>query len=946
VTHVYCELTGSQCADVLVTRPLTISPARNVDRYHTVVARKVPFFCGPRTNASEGATKMMSGEPQQRSQHYQPQSTTDPQDDVRFSRAALLSGRSLYWDAAPVDNADGVFTLIRWCLNLPKARLGVSPYDVARILRGLYGGVHGEPPVPVMRLFDRFGVTNVQVLPWYADQRWMARRSDLVVWLTTATDRNDYIWLEPDDAQWWLEATKESLLSYAELFEMNVDSGVLFDLLSRHRCTVFAPFDGAATWDHLAALISAMSDSNRQASYRQRLQRDPFTRDNFDAITEAYWSWRLLDFSDADGSIIYTPLFATWNYWPESAEWAPPSLATATTQPSFSSAEVAQLLTNVFWVQVETIFSIAREACALGQALSEFAAIETRPPVFFYAAPTTPPLRAEEYGESLRDVISPLISGCLLSEDPLSAQVAWGLVEGRLVALRSEISNSQFYMPRYLLFPTSTINLHRTNEQDIGLVANQLTYLEFTIGLEAKYTSTDIEPLSVRSALWGGTLDRVADVTGDAADLLASAGRRQTAAINRRLTSLYMTLRRLETFIETATSDSTGIERKHRGYVDGTDDFMRRQFTASVVPHITATNLRHALLNAYPYQYVNEPLKSLQITMRDLLSSVERSSGAVNTILERSDRQAREALASLGRWVGALVTLLALVVGLLQVIGTQSPSASTATQANAQSFIAQYFPWLTPATPVLFAVLGGFLILASAIYFLHWLRQFLPKRRHRFLHDIQQFRAVINAAGSLRDAAIQAQLTLAPDGDSSGTRSEREHFDWWRDLDKLDDEASTILAGLWQGLRRAQDEIANNAEGYRRTSRRILVRTPGVREWAVRAHNLEHTIELFDLAPERIMLPRTLCVLRYKTTDFYRRTTVSTGDLNVSLRAVGFTTEEIKALEFWLSTPENQRQIRQWDVPTFTRMLRAHGVSAAPQDRKPDQWKGSLDVLS
>jgi hypothetical protein len=867
--------------------------------------------------------------------HAPPKIATPLDVEVRFTRAAMISGRSLYWDAAPLENALKVFALIRWCLSLPEARLGISPYDVAKVLRSLYGDPSGAVvaslPADLQQIFERYGVANLQLPVIYAKEQWVERSDVLITWLKSQRGRNGFIWLEPEDAEWWLDATLASLLAYTELFERNVDSAVLYELLGRHRCTIFAPFHGASTWDRVAGLVDAIPDEYWRNLYRQRLERAPLNRESFEQVEGLNWSWRLIDFSDADGSVIYTPLLATWSYWPESAEWAPPSLADLAPAPPRTNVEIAELLNNVFWVQLETLFGIARIACGIGQAASEFAGIETRPPVFFYAEPEAPPRYPEQYARSFREAIAPLVSGCLISQDALSTQVAWGQVEGHLVTLRSENSNSEFYFPRYLLLPTLSSRLRGAIEQDIGVIANQLTYLEFTIGLEARTTYNALDPLAARSALWGGTLDVVADVTGDAADLLASAGRNHIKAINQRLTSLNMILRRLETFIEKAASDSYEVERKHTGYIDSTDDFMRRQFTESVVPHVVVTNLREALLNAYPYQYVKEPLKTLQSTMRDVRSIVERSSATIVAILDQADRQSREALATLGRRVGALVTLLALVVGLLQVFGQQPTSTTNQATPSYITSIEHYLPWLPTITPIVFAVLGGLLVLAALFYGGQWAIQILPRKRHQFIEQVQQFRAMASAAEALRVRALAAE-------------SEQEAGTLWADLERLDQQASTLLASLWENLRAARQQLNASSGKMKRTQRGSVVRTLDVRDWAFKARTLEHTIELFDLVPRRIALPRALCVLRFKSTDFYSRSIISTGDFYTSLRSIGMSSEAIRRLEQWLTTPENQYLIRVADTAKFVGVLQSRGVTVIEEKRDPDWWQGPVEL--
>jgi hypothetical protein len=506
--------------------------------------------------------------------------------------------------------------------------------------------------------------------------------------------------------------------------------------------------------------------------------------------------------------------------------------------------------------------------------------------------------------------------------------LAWGVVEGHLVTLRSEISNSEFYFPRYLLLATRSSDLRDGIERDFGSIANQLTYLEFTIGLEVRSIYRSLDPLATRSGLWGGTLDDIADVTGEAADLLASAGRNHINVISRRLTRLNMVVRRLATFIEKGASDSYEIERKYTGFIDGTDDFMRRQFTESAVPRIEATDLRHALLNAYPYQYVKEAVKAGQSTMRDLLSSVERSGRTVESILEPADRQSREALALLGRWVGALVTLLALVVGLLQVFGQQTAAINSPATRPYKGFIDKYLSWLPNVTPVVFAALGALLVIAALVYIGQWIIQALPHRRHQFIEQVQRLRAMVDAADALLLKAREAQQP-AP---------------YLADLEQLDVAASALLASLWDDLRAARKTVAEGLGRVKRTRQGPKVRVPGVRDWEFKARTLEHKIELFDLAPRRVALPRALCLLRFKSSDFFSRSTISTDDFVSSLRAIGMATEDIRRLEQWLTTPENQFLIRGADAGAFVRALQAYHVSVIGERRDPNLWQGPLQI--
>ncbi len=53
---------------------------------------------------------------------------------IQFDHAAMLIARPLYWSTSPLEHAHHLETLLRWCLRLPGARLGISVSDVATLV--------------------------------------------------------------------------------------------------------------------------------------------------------------------------------------------------------------------------------------------------------------------------------------------------------------------------------------------------------------------------------------------------------------------------------------------------------------------------------------------------------------------------------------------------------------------------------------------------------------------------------------------------------------------------------------------------------------------------------------------------------------------------------------------------------------------------------------------
>jgi hypothetical protein len=255
------------------------------------------------------------------------------------------------------------------------------------------------------------------------------------------------------------------------------------------------------------------------------------------------------------------------------------------------------------------------------------------------------------------------------------------------------------------------------------------------------------------------------------------------------------------------------------------------------------------------------------------------------------------------------------------VLGTQTPTAPNPPSAAPTSFIDLLFqsPELIAASRLLFEVVGLALIATVALYGAVWAYQRQPRRRHEFIEAVRRFRAQITAAQEMGQDEL------------------------WQQVDVLDDEAVKILSGLWQALRRGVDSTGR--EGKPRHGKPLTpkVRVQGVHEWESRARLLEHAIELFDLMPRTIVLPRALCVLRFKSTDFNTRTAISDWDFGASLGAAGFSSPEVDALKSWLSSPANQQRMQDWDVLALAQALKMRGVTAVPGKRTPARWHGPLD---
>jgi hypothetical protein len=857
----------------------------------------------------------------------------------------------MYWTVPPAaqtaqSHAEGLMRLLEWAMSQPDARLGVDPKGVGLIVRSLYALARKRPRPRIDRWLDQVGATEGETLPFPQDKALFGPDiCHLLRYLRKAQDEGGYLWLEEEDARWWVQKTAAAFNEYTRLFPQR-DESHLLRLFVRHRCVVWAALNGPALLTALYELLQATLEEYHERT-RHLLQWHGIAKpEDLTIDRPVYWSWRLTDFGASRGNLLWQPMLALWDAWPASRGWAPPPPPGTTVSPRLSPQEAADLLENFLWEKLERVFALARQACGLGLAEPEFAEMEVRPPVFYFVAPVSPPKDPQNYVEDLMPLLFPLVRKCLASDDPLSQEIAWGLLEGDLVTLRRERVSREGTRSWYLLLPVANKEGETVSEEiegDLGFLADSLTFVEFTIGDDARDIATDLEEVGTRQALWGGTLHSVSEQLSEAFSLGGSVTPRDRHQMSSELWEMLLLLHRWRALMEKMHSDAAQVLRKYQGYLDATEDFVRRSLTFSFPLPPFLRSLGDALQDAYPYHYLREPLKSLENQVSVLSTNIANVIASLDAALSRVEQQAREMQEQAMQWLSLVLALLALVIGVPQLI----PGAAIS-EANYPLWLSRVLPLhaLESSTRILVVVLMALLAALFAGMALRWLLSRFP-RQDRFSARIRQLQTLLERAEQIARLTVSTKEMLSST-DLASLWLEREVrrkplaqqvTPGWQ-LERLDRQACELLAELWGQMREAEKLLS----GWRRLLGWLARWSRQVEAWLVRNRRLRYLIALFDLRPANIPLPRTLCVFRYKSTDFHARSVISDWEFNRSLRLAGFAPEERALLEKWLSEMENQRAIQGMDVPTFINVLRERGVSADPALRKPKEWRGALGV--
>lgn len=911
--------------------------------------------------------------------------------NTQFSRVALVTGRPLYWDtrtADPGEHAERLGGLLKWCLSLPGVRLGIDPKGIGLILRSVYKQREEPLPEDVDGKLSLLGVTESGTVPWKGDIGHFDDHRERLLDLVRRTETSgDYVWIEPneaqwwetgkwknpEEAQWWVSKTIESLKEYAA--RADEDQGRLSHLFNRHRCTLFAPFDGSVLLGHLKERLDD--------EVYQRLPQD--VRGSRDTI---YWSWQLINFHFSRDRLVDIPLLALWSGRPAGTVWAPRRSRSERTT-TLSQDQVPSLLEDILWKKFEVLFRAARKAFEISQAVPEFAGYTGHSSVFYFADLADPPALPEEYVGGRKPAIDPLLEKSL---SPAPEGVAWGVLEERdLVVLRGEVAaNDDFSRySRYLLLPVdsgsaSSQELEEKSEKNLARVASGLAYLEFTYDDEAESIYTDTESIRARQPLWGHILDNVEDSATISKDLLPGLGRVDHAQVYQEFRKLHILQRpRVKAKLDKELKDYQELvalakaEDETKSYKGRTEEYLQRdRMTFSPLSDGNGTVLPNALLEPFPYKYLNKQLQTANEQAQLLENNVEKIkelSETASNVHQTTEQRARESLTARTTALSALVGFLALA-GLAEFI----PGAALGSEESASK------PgWLPGSllsgleTVVQHLIIIGLIAIPLGLLFyaVGWVSCKLPYRLNRFGNQAQRLWVYTGWAGAYCWVALLRQNFPMVDGklfvgplrefaDSIHAIVQRPEKvarstadEAWKKSEKMDKKATKLLCKLWKKTERARDGHTNPLVRFLDHYVWRFLKPPlrfsqfqwssqpiGVTEWLRRTRYVRYRNELVVLCPKVVPSPRLSCILRYKSDDFLEGSMISDRGFRNSLNIVGFGEDEIESLKGWLE--ENAEQIREMDVKRFAKLLEERGVTAIPRDkpqgRIPDEWTGPL----
>jgi hypothetical protein len=567
------------------------------------------------------------------------------------------------------------------------------------------------------------------------------------------------------------------------------------------------------------------------------------------------------------------------NFWPGADHLAPPSNGVYANRP-LSVEDAAGALASM-QESLEHLLLGSLPQCAKPE-------IDLRrvvPPVFHWAEPTTVPARAEGYVGSGLSSLDRLYKATLATRDPLGTGTTGAVLEGSVVALRREAVDSTEAQARYLLLPCGLRDGQTRAEgieTDLTVAVRRLSFVELTAALRAHDLADELAGPAVRIRLWSGAIDRAVDLTRELHDVAlyepdASPVRKKTYYL---VHQIRRALARLEGDVLRVTDDQQWRLLRGRKAIELATDYLTRQLAVRPVAEVAP--LTESLPEFFTYRWLvveTSAAAERSSQLRETFHGVERS---IHGLLEEERREEREREAKLLREARdqqergqrrltyalaalAAVTAFPILIGQmdwreLRLIVDDWPTPFS----SLGSILRSVHPYL-----VLVATVSAAATITALLGLLVWtvVRPQQSKYQEPAPDELESVGRAVQEVWQLAGEAARAKQSGLPDAPAR--------------LDELDRRACDLLAQVWEWLDAQTEARADEADVDRleRDVRRFVILT-----------------ELFARRPEPFQLPLALCVLRFKSTDFYATSVVSDVEFEQTFTQLGFDEFEIAAI--------------------------------------------------
>jgi hypothetical protein len=628
----------------------------------------------------------------------------------RFAQLGLLMGSLVFSEEDQSDQQPQRLTnLMNWALNhenLPymslgkevyKPRLGVSAQGLALIYytrlqveEPPFGHTFEAEKKIVTKVLEHLKIPVTSTSGYIADPEkykhfddHIADMAKYVEFLNNekeapkphidAFTRRKYIWLEPQDIHWWVEAIRETLKDYLlKLRNKKLTLPEVERLGERLECSVFAPLNisqclpapgliGVADIPlEMQKSLSAQAEKVNEAVRRvYGTQREPcYLYLTWDLFAFDYWFDHLKQLH-----FVYRTVLALWTAWPHYRAWAPPP-PDGFSSSSFSLKEATHLLTDLL-PALRGYFIEVKEAHHLPSPELTFVSRTLYPPTFYFADPTNHLPTTDKYTKN--EEVCHLISNCIGYDDPYAETLSWSTLEGSIATARGETTKLRNHKVRYLLLPIAA-RPAQDNEigSDLDHIVKFLTYQEYTTGLFAEDIYKQVEDIVDKRAK-DSEVNTMDTITLKLAQLVPMLPKESLESAAKEFVGLQLLLGRVQYALEKKRDEANQIKQWSEFLVKEQMEFQRENMIIAPISKLLC--LSAALKDAYPYRSLQGRISDLSAYTAHLANSSKRlgtlsallSTAISNEVLEEHELQDRQ----IQKFV-ALIAIAALLVALPQ----------------------------------------------------------------------------------------------------------------------------------------------------------------------------------------------------------------------------------------------------------------------------------------
>lgn len=847
-----------------------------------------------------------------------------------FRRLAVFITRPSLFKFVPAEaevQIPAATRFMEWAATLPAASVGFRASGVAELVRSSCYR-RREQNLPIGRLLGKLSSNRELKYEAASDREiWGPRLRDSLRALRRCTDPADVCWLPPHVVRLWLDATIRSVESYSSFAEMWPRRQAItrfLGMVDRHRCSLAGALDLPDLYDQVVALAQSVAATNAlpialvSAAFESRPASLPY---------RIFWTMHPLEFGISKDEIVHLPHLCLWTHLPSDHRLAPPSIADGAEDGPVDASTAAHRLREELLNRVEPLFHAAQVACGLEPTEPVLNERACKPVVLFYGDPQTRPDAPDDY-IALHDQDMRILSrSCLTADDVGGQRVAWSTAGRDLLILRTEAVSDEMYVPRYLLLPMSNADPAET-ERSADRVATKVAFLEFTIVQEARLLWRRVETYRRSWARWKSAIEPLRRLTVTALAFVPRLSPHDLAQIARVSALISTGFYSMRASLERLLAESRGLVQALNTDIDSTEDFVRIELDVSRIGQ--HKDLGSAIVDAYPYHYLKQPVAELAEQLASPLVEVE----SFRRLLDEIDRRRRISSETAARWVAAFLAFATVAIALPQLF----PGIALDETRSGSAFLKEWnlqlpllgsasisFQQVVSGARIVVFVSLGMLVAITIVGAIRWLLLQLARPSRTI--------GLVDRLLRLVETSVDSEALAIAVPDRAGN------------LDLLDGVACQVLDQVASQLAASNPPLWPDRLIAPMTWL-IDLRDSEARDWVRRIDLALAQAKLYRFDSLRTpALPRLLVLLRYRFNiegDPLHVLAMNTSEFRDAIERATFDGLDVDRLVLWLETPECVSAFQAIDPSGLADLLIGKGVAANRSRRTPANWSGRL----